>query len=329
MTLSYSLRLLSLSFAAFFLLHTTAGVAVWVAGRPVLRLAERTTARSAARLLFWIRMLPTGIGLLLVAGVCAPSYLRFENNMAGERVGPTCLAFAVLGATVWAAALIRGLRSLFDSLRFTLLCRRTGSVVRLRGAPSQLVVIRAPLPFLVQSGVFHPRMVISQRLLADFSPAELDAALGHERAHWASRDNWKRLLISFLPGGLPLGPGFGFLERAWAKFTERAADDAVSAGGWEPALSLAAALLRLARLRGTMAPPLWIPRSASSLAGSDDLPGRIQRLLSPPPVPARNARVLTRFAVGIGSLLVAGSLVVLVSPVLLSGVHEALELLLH
>lgn len=332
MILSYWLRLASLCFAAFFLVHAATGIAMWFAERPALRLTESIRARSAASLLFWMRVLPAAVAIAFVAGVCAPSYLRFEENLSGENVGFACLGFALLGATVWAASLMRGAGTVLHSARFTRVCRRTGSSVRLAGKPSELLVIQSGRPFLVQSGILRPYIVISRGLLDDFSNAEIEAALGHESAHWTSRDNWKRLLLAFLPEILPVGQAFDVLERGWSKFTERAADDSVSAQGAGPALSLAAALVRLARMRATMGPPLWVPRSVSSLAGGDDLPGRIERLLSPaspltpPAKPFLRAR---NILLGFCGIVFAAAVAVLASPALLSSVHEALEHLLR
>jgi hypothetical protein len=329
MILSYSLRLIALCFASFFVVQAVAGLAVWLAERPAIRLAEQSTPRSAAHFLFWMRVLPGSLALGLAAGICAPSYLRFEQNMAGEQVGSACLALAFLGVVVWAFALLRGARTAIDTIRFTRLCRRRASVVSLTGEPSQMLVIQGSHPFLVQSGIVRPYIVISQRLLMDFPAAELDAALEHERAHWASRDNCKRLLFAFLPEILPLGRGFQLLERGWAKFAERAADDSVSARGLGPALALAAALVRLARIRGTIDPQLWIPHGVSSLAGTEDLSGRVQRLLSPAPAMPVEPRAYTRALWAVGSILAAASLAVLASPVLLSSVHELLERMLR
>lgn len=330
MILSYWFRLMSLCFAAFFLVHAVVGVAVWFAQRSAIRFAERITARSAARLLFWIRILPAGIAFAFVAGVCAPSYLRFEENAYGEKVGLACLALALMGALVWSVSVFRGARIALRSIRFTHLCRRSGRSVQLLGEPPEILIIRSGHPFLVQSGLLRPYVVISQGLLSNFSRAELEAAICHETAHWASRDNWKRLLAAFLQEVLPVGRGFDLLERAWSKFTERAADDCVSEHGVGSALSLAAALLRLARMRATMGPPLWIPGSVSSLAGTDDLPGRIQRLLAPVPVvPVMRSDYARRILWGVGGAAITAAAAVLASPVLLSSVHELLEHLLR
>ncbi|HEX5424145.1 MAG TPA: M48 family metalloprotease [Candidatus Acidoferrales bacterium] len=330
MILSYWLRLVSLCFSAFFIVHAAAGIAVWLAESRAIRFAERITARSAARLLFWIRILPAGIAVACVVGICAPSYLRFEENASGEKVGFACLALALMGALVWAVSFCRGARTVLRSVRFTRLCRRTGRSVRFAGRPAKILVIQSRSPFLVQSGLLQPYIVISAGLLNNFSSGELEAALRHETAHWSSRDNWKRLLVSFLPEVLPVGRGFDLLERGWSKFTERAADDCVSAQGAGSALSLAAALLCLARMQATMGPPLWIPRSVSSLAGSDDLPGRIQRLLSPAPdVPLIRSDYVRRILWGLGAVVATATVAAVASPVLLSSVHELLEHLLR
>ncbi|HTU35388.1 MAG TPA: M48 family metalloprotease [Candidatus Acidoferrum sp.] len=330
MILSYWFRLASLCFAAFFLVHAAAGISVWLAERPAVRFAERISARSAARFLFGMRTLPAGIAVALVVGICAPSYLRFEENASGERVGFACLALALMGALAWAMSLFRGVRVALRSIRFTRLCRRSGSSVGWLGAPPEILMIGSDRPFLVQSGLLRPYIVISRALLDDFSRAELEAAVRHESAHWSSRDNWKRLLVAFLPDVLPIGRGFELLEAGWSKFMERAADDCVSARGASSALSLAAALLRLARMRATMGSPLWIPRSVSPLAGNDDLPGRIQRLLAPAPtVPLIRSDYARRILWGVGGAAVTATAVVLASPVLLSSVHELLEHLLR
>lgn len=330
MILSYWFRLVSLCFAAFFIVHAAGGVTVWFAETPAIRFAERIKARSAARLLFWIRILPAAIAVAFVAGICAPSYLRFEENPSGEKVGFACLALALMGVLVWAVSFFRGVRTVLRSVRFTRLCRRTGRSVRVLGEPSEMLILGSARPFLVQSGLLRPYVVISGGLLENFSCAELEAALRHENAHWASRDNWKRLLVAFLPEVLPVGRGFDLLERGWSKFAERAADDCVSAHGAGSALSLAAALLRLARMRATMGPPGWIPRSVSSLADTDDLPGRIQRLLAPAPdVPLIRSGYVRRVVWGAGAVVATATIAAVASPVLLSSVHELLEHLLR
>jgi hypothetical protein len=329
MTASYWLRLLLVSFASFFLVHGAICLAVRAGQARALRFAERLRPRAAGHLLLCLRMLPPAISIAVVLGLCAPSYVRFEPNAGAERVGLLCLLAAFLGILVWVAALGGGLRGAVRSLRFTRACRRSGRVVRLAGDPSELLVVSGQgRPFLVQCGFLRPDFVISERLFAGLSIAELEAALAHERAHWLSRDNWKGLALRFMPAPLPFSGRFRAIERGWAKFTERAADDSVSAQGPGLALSLASALIRLARLRARMGEPLPVREAASSLGGRDDLSGRVHRLLALAPFPGKGNARLWMFW-GAGGLLLAGYFGVLASPTLLLFVHQMVERLLH
>ncbi|HKS66475.1 MAG TPA: M56 family metallopeptidase [Candidatus Acidoferrales bacterium] len=329
MTLTYWPRLLSLCFASFFLINALAGLAVRIAERRIIRLAEGMTAGAAARLLFWTRILPAGTAVIVVAFACAPSYVRFEGDIAIERVGFACLGMALLGGLVWAVAVARGLRIAAHSAGFAYLCRRNGCVIRLPERPSRMLVIQTPRAFLALSGILRPCIVISQRLLSDFSGGELKAALGHERAHWRSHDNGKRLVLAFLPGTLPFWRGFERLERSWSKFAERAADDAVIAEGPGPALSLATALVRLARTHATMGRAPWLPGGASPLGGSDDLSGRVGRLLAPAAGDNAKAFDCDRVLLAISGFVVASLLTLLASPALQQLMHGLLERLLH
>ena len=122
----YLLRLVCLSLAVFFAIHFTTGLLVTLAGRAWLRAARRMSPRPAARLLLALRLLPSVLGLLVVAGICIPSYLLLEPDFSSEEIGASCLAAAMLGASVWTLALIRGLRGLLRASRHTRDCMRLG-----------------------------------------------------------------------------------------------------------------------------------------------------------------------------------------------------------
>jgi hypothetical protein len=328
MTASYSIRLLFVCFASFFVVHAVMSAIVRAFEGCGLRFAERIAPRTAATLLFCMRILPAATAITFVLAVCAPSYVRFEPNMAGEEVGFACAALAMAGALIWAAALSRGLGTILESVRFIRSCRREGRVTSVDGTPAELRVIEEPRSVLLQAGILRPELVISGSLLREFSGAELHAALEHERAHWFARDNFKRLVLAFSPGVVPFSRGLARIEQGWAKFTERAADDCVSASGASAALSLASALLRLARMRATMGEALSLPQAASPLGGSDDLIGRVRRLLEPvPAIPTKGNHAALLW--GAGSILMAGCAAILASPTLLFSVHELIERLLR
>ena len=118
----------------------------------------------------------------------------------------------------------------------------------------------------------------------DSSPEQRDAALSHERAHCNSGDNLKRFLILLAPDAVPMWGTFHGLERAWSKFTEWAADDEASAGDPQRALSLASALVRVAKMGSK---PRLNYLSCSLVGGDRELSERVDRLLRPQPKPGK------------------------------------------
>jgi hypothetical protein len=184
-------------------------------------------------------------------------------------------------------------------------------------------VVEKEAPLLALAGVLRPRLVISDAVLQTLSAEELDVALHHENAHRVSRDNLKRLLLLLAPGPLPFVRGFAFLEPAWARFSEWAADDEATRGDSLRALSLAAALLRVARM-GAGARLSFL--QTSLVAGDCDLSARIDRLLRldhARPVSFPRTRALLS-AAGVGISLCLATILIL-WPATLASVHRLLE----
>jgi Zn-dependent protease with chaperone function len=326
MILPYLLRLLCLCFASFFVLNFAAGLLVCISSKSALRLAASRTPMRAARLLLGLRLLPFVLALLLVLELCVPSYLWLEPRALSERVGLMGGVLGLLGAATWLNSLRRTAQSLFASLCHNRLCRFAGQEARLPGESSPVVLVENEAPLLAMSGLFRPRLLISPSVLQNLSAEELDAALAHEHAHCASRDNLKRLLIQLAPDIFPFLHPLRTLERTWSQFAEWAADDQATAGDSGRAVSLAAALVQVARMgRGPRLPFL----STSLLASDRDLSARVDRLLETRPVipaPTAEAQPALRTAV---VLLVGSMAALLATPATLAVVHELLELLLH
>jgi Zn-dependent protease with chaperone function len=326
MNVPYLLRLLCLCLASFFVVNALLSLTASFASRAAIRMAENMRPRTAAHFLFVLRLLAFALGVGTVLGLCIPSYLWFEPQAIPERIGWTCLTLALLGAAGWSLSITRTARAVGASNRCYRLWQQAGREARISGEASQAVIVEKEAPLLALAGVFRPRLIVSDGVLRALSADQLDVALHHENAHRVSRDNLKRLLLLVAPGPIPFIASFSSLDRAWAKFSEWAADDEAARGNSLRALSLAAALVRVARM-GT-GPRL--PFLHTSLVGSDrDLSARVDRLLRMQPagpVSPSRTRSLT-FGVGLG---IAACMAMLMAwtPVL-SSVHRLLELFLH
>jgi len=326
MILPYLFRLLCLGFASFFVLNAAAGLFVRVSSKSAIRFAESRASDTAARFLFALRMFPFVLATLFVVGLCLPSYLWLEPAATAERVGSLCVVLGLLGAAIWCASIARTADSLLASLRHNRLCRSVGQETRLEGNSSSIVVVEDEAPLLALSGLLRPRLLISRGVLRVLSTEELDAALRHEHAHRTSRDNAKRLLLLLAPDIFPFIRPLRLLEHSWSKFAEWAADDQAAAGDSCRALSLAAALVHVARMgAGPRLPFLSTPL----LVGDRDLSARVDRLLRADTKTLPHASKMQPGLRTAGFLLAACLAALLLTPTALSSVHELLELLLR
>lgn len=327
MTLPYVVRLLCLCLTCFFLIDLLLVFMASAIAPVAIRLAERMKPCSAANFVLGMRLMPFGFALVLVAGLCVPSYLRLEPHGIAEPVGFACVTAASLAIGICAGSLGRAMGAVRRSHRYVQECRRMAHHVLNAEYGAPAFILDTARPYFSLAGLFRPRLVISSEVLSTLSIQQLKAALNHERAHQLSRDNLKRLLLILTPGIMPFLEGFGMLERAWAKFSEWAADDRATGGDAEQSLSLAEALICLSRL--SAAPPAPSPLVASLLAESSDIPARIERLLGS--ASTREASPDTVWiAAGPGTMIVfAVVLAFLVRHTTLLSVHAALEHLIH
>lgn len=323
----YALRLVCLSLACFFLVHLAAGLAAACISRAAIRFAERMKARQAARLLLSLRLAPAVLGLLVVAGLCVPSYLQLEPEIAAEPIGVACLAAALLGVTVWACSITRALRAAILSVSHIRQWRRTGSKTHIADEAAPVWVVEGTRPLVALAGIMRPRLVISRRVVQALSQAQVSAVLRHERAHANSRDNLKRLAILVAPDPLPFTRRLRVVERGWAQFTEWAADDQAVAGDPRRSLSLAAALVRVARMSAGAHSSCLVSSLLDESGGS--LEARVNRLLSPAAPGESFERGWVAMLAGTTFVLVGLVAGVAMRPEVLTSVHRMLEHLVH
>lgn len=323
MIVPYELRLLCLCLASFFLIHLAlslfaSALAPWAMRRTEL-IGQRQPARSAAMLLLAVRLSPVVLALATVAALCLPSFLSFESERGAEAAGIPFLAAAALGASIWAISLTRGIRAVVHSHRCV-----SGRSAVVEGESEAVWLWEGAAPLIGLAGVLRPRLVVSRSVVRTLEADQLAAALRHERAHRASGDNLKRLLLLLAPDALPFVPMFRPVDRAWARFAEWAADDLAVARDAHSSIALAEALVRVARLGIA---PRTSPLMSAFVPPGEDISIRVDRLLNGASYAGGHSRIFgsALFA----SLLAVPFAIVAVAPGSLSVVHQLLERLMH
>jgi Zn-dependent protease with chaperone function len=294
----------------------------WIAPAAVSA-AQRMRARRGAEFLLVLRLLPPMAALILVAAICVPSYLLLEQDAGAEEVGLNCLGAAVLAASLWSVSIARSVRATMRSLRHARDWQQGASRSILPGARQPVWIVDGPAPLLALAGVLRPQVVISRVAAETLSTGQLRAALRHEEAHRAAYDNLKRLLLLLSPGLLPGWNGFQLLERGWFRLTEWAADDDAVGGKPRLSLSLAAALVRMARM-GVIR--VQEPLAFAFLADGKDLSTRVDRLLQPAvAAPASSRRPLIVVTAVLAVVVAAATF----QPATLASAHWLLEYLIR
>ena len=319
MSLAYPLRLLCLCLATFLLVHVALGLSAWLAAPAAMRMARRLRPAAAARLLLGLRLFPATASLLLVAGLCVPSFLWLEPAAAAEEVGIGCVVAAVLAGGLWIVSISRAARAVVRSVRYVRRSMHGGRRAHLH----DVWVTGDASGSLVLTGIVRPRVLVSSAVLAALSPEQLAAALRHEQAHRASRDNLKRLFLLLAPDVLPFSRMFAGLEHAWARFAEWVADDRAVEGDSFRSVSLAAALVRVARL-GPVAH--GSPLVTCLVDSGVDLSARVERLLRGVPPGSEPSRVRPAIA---GAALAALVAALLLRPETQHTAHHVFERLMH
>jgi Zn-dependent protease with chaperone function len=319
MLLSYWLRLACLALFCVGVMQVTLHLLL----RFVMPLAEKSidqmTVRLQERVYFVAPIASHMVALLLTLLVVMPQYIRDETNSLQERVGIVCVAGALVVALRYLYLILRAVQLLLQMWRAHR--RDNDPIVLLGGTPVHISAERYPL--LAVTGLFSPRIVLSQHLLgnAAFSPQLLEIALAHENAHVRHHDNLKHFVLASL--ALSRRTMKGPLQR-WRYAAENAADDEAVSGSSSRAILLAETLLVAARA----VPPQ--PASALSLTllpHEEELDKRIDRLLRNDSALAPTMTPSWRQIVSAGAFLLASTCALL--HLFAASFHEVAEYVLH
>ncbi|MGH9477452.1 MAG: hypothetical protein ACRD1C_14190 [Terriglobales bacterium] len=280
---------------------------------------ERHYPARAAGVALALRLLPLSAASLAALALALPSFLWLEPRGGGaEHVGGLCCALALAGAAGLSFIAARLTRACGASWRYQRQARRDGESRTL--ANRRVQVLPGPAASLAVAGTLRPLLTISRSALAELTAEQLALALGHEQAHRTAGDNWKRLMLLAAP--VP-GVGARELERAWARWAEWAADDFATGGDASRSLTLASALLAVARLGAAATCSRLVPVLSTLERGSGrDLSERIARLLA-----CEGAHTAPRRWVGFA--IAAALLWLTLQPTTLLAAHAVLERLVH
>lgn len=233
--------------AGFFVVHAV--LALMVRGIADLEWRQSLAGRSLtrARMLFVLNVAPFA-GAFLAAALLLVSFLLYEPYRTKESVGWLIGVFAFLGligvlrATVRMMTLRRATRVLISSWE------QNATSVEVKGWSRSAYRLDHPFPLIAVVGVLQPRLFIAAKVLDHLDPAELAAAIAHERGHVMAADNLKRIMIDFCAAMSWWMPGVKQLRSRWADSAELAADEFAAIGDQAQPLNLASALVKLARL---------------------------------------------------------------------------------
>lgn len=291
---------------------------------------ESIKPRTAANLLFAIRMLPFVAACVVAFGFVLPAFLKLEPRSTTEGMSLKLASLALAGASLIVILAMRIARSLRATAQVERDWRGRSQELWMAGFRAPLYRVEGAFPFLAVTGLLRPRVYVGRSIVEVLSPAEMRAALAHEMAHVRSFDNLKQLLLKSLrwPGAFENVIGS---FSTWVHASEAAADEEAVATG-ALALDLSAALVKMGRIsRGHISAPQILASQFTPYAAASSLPTRIARLErlledGPPVVKARPLGSGTIFLLSLaaGILAYAASI-----SAILPWIHEALELLVH
>lgn len=268
--------------AAFFAANTAGALVAALLWRALRGVALRRLSPGArADLIFALRTVPTVLALAVVTTLLVPSYFAYEPAETGEEVSAKLALLALLAAAGFALAAWRCAASLLATRRVRCGLMRRAAPLNLRGLRLRAFRVEHGLPIVAVVGFVRPRLFVASRLFDALGEDEMAAALAHELGHVAARDNLKRTLMRLCRDVLPVPVFARTFERAWSVESESAADEfAARTGGEQSAISLASALVKIARLMPNAHHAHEATRAASFFVGDcADVAARVDRLL--------------------------------------------------
>jgi Zn-dependent protease with chaperone function len=264
-------RGIAVSFSVFVMVYCVLSPAVCLCWRTVGLYPQRHPVRRIADSLFALRIFPLVTAAVITAAFTVPSFLLLEPRAIDEPMGEIPLILGICGAVLGIFGVGNAAMAIRRASRSISTWTNEAQPVNSR-VPVPVLRISGVVPAMTAAGIVRPRVLLSGAAESMLTANELQTALDHEVAHVRRRDNLRKLLLRFVAF-----PGMSSLEAAWLEATEMAADDAAVSNASE-ALDLAAALIKLSRLRPTEPP---VDLTAALVHGPASITSaRVERLIA-------------------------------------------------
>lgn len=275
----YTLLGISLFFALFFVINLLASALTATMWRVVSSKANRWSAEKCARISFALRILPTIFAFVFVAAFFLPAYLLFEAYSTNEVVTIKLALPALISAAGVSFAIFRVFGAWWMTRRLVANWLKLSEPITIENIAIPVYCISHPFPVIAVVGAFRPRMFVARQIFDSLSDEEFQAAIAHEYGHLVAYDNFKRILLRICRDLLIVSCGRK-LDRAWTETSEASADEyAAHSGGDATALSLASALVKVARIVPQGASPAMPVGAFLVEAQTADITYRVRRLL--------------------------------------------------
>jgi beta-lactamase regulating signal transducer with metallopeptidase domain len=314
----FALRGIAVSFSVFLIVYCAASLAVLCSWNRVYQRVHELPMQCVGNLFFALRMFPLALAGLITAAFAVPSFLLLEPRSIVEPMGNIPLSLALLGSALAVFGLANAVLALRKASRTVSSWSDSAEEIA-SPVPFPVLRIRRSVPALTAAGLLRPKILLSGSAEFLLNGNELRIALNHELAHIRRRDNFKKMLLR-----LVAFPGMRGLEAAWLEASEMAADDA-AVSSTADALDLAAALLKLSRLKADEPSP---DLTAALVHGhAAIINARVERLISWPERSESSLDLSAKSILGVVLPMVAVFAMTYGS--LLADVHRATEWLIR